>query len=81
MPVRATLPATRQVDDEVDVELVDGDGDGVVELELEPLELADESPDDELEPELSPPLPLADESPVELAAAAVREDEPRLSVL
>jgi hypothetical protein len=87
MPVRATLPPSCQLDDEDD-ELVDGVGAGVAgELEPDPLapdelDEPDESPlDDELE--LSPPLLPADDedSPVELDGAAVRDDEPRLSVL
>ncbi len=77
MPVPATLPPPRprQDDDELDVVAVDDDA-GVV---LEPLELG-ESPllDDELEP--SPPE-LSPEELVELAGEAVRDDDPRLSVL
>ena len=80
--MRATLPPAGQVDDEVE-ELVDGVEAGVAgELApdpLEPDELDDESLlDDELE--LSPPL-LLEVSLEELDGDAVRDDEPRLSVL
>jgi hypothetical protein len=80
MPVRPTLPPgrRRQVDDDgagVDGEAVDVDD--VVEDELEPLELDEASPVEELD-ELSPP---EDEVSEEPDGAAVRDDEPRLSVL
>jgi hypothetical protein len=77
MPVPATLPAPRpgQDDDELDVVAVDDDA-GVV---LEPLELGVSLLDDE-ELELSPPEPSLEEL-VELDGEAVRDDEPRLSVL
>jgi len=86
MPVRATLPAVAHDDDEEDDDVV---VDGVAGLagaagdepEPEPDPLLDEDDESLVDdvPELSP---LDDEalSP-EGAVAAVREDEPRLSVL
>ena len=77
MPVPATLPPPRprQDDDELDVVAVDDDA-GVVP---EPLELGVSLLlDEELDP--SPPE-LSPEELVELAGAAVRDDDPRLSVL
>lgn len=87
MPVPATLPPAGQVDDEVD-ELVDGvDAGVVVEPEPDPLDPDElDEPDESLlddELELSPPplLLLDEESLDELDGDAVRDDEPRLSVL
>ena len=75
MPVPATLPPPRQDDDELDDVAVDEDA-GVVP---EPLELGVSLLlDEELDP--SPPE-LSLEELVELAGAAVRDDDPRLSVL
>jgi hypothetical protein len=80
MPVRATLPAPPARQDGVDVDGVaaddDDDGDDDDDDE-EPLELGASLLDDELEP--SPPE--LSEDPDVLAGEAVRDDEPRLSVL
>ena len=84
MPVPATLPAEAHVDDEVDddeLEVLAGLEGGVAgEPESDPLEL-DEDEDESLveEPALSPPDE-EDPSP-DGVVAAVREDDPRLSVL
>jgi hypothetical protein len=81
MPVSATLPAEAHVDDEVDDDEVDGlagVAEGVVdEPPPDPLALEDESLVVELA--LSPPDE-EDPSP-DGVVAAVREDDPRLSVL